>query len=129
MSEKINCMVNAQVVGGPRISESRIIEIEAYDMIVVTVDDTATDKEVQVQPGTSGAQFLLIRSDQYGEKLTYKVKDDTGETGSIKLDALQLLMGSGAVGLLGKAPIKLLFSNTSGKAASIQILVGRDATP
>jgi len=129
MSEKISWTVNAQVVGGPRISESQTIEVDAYDMIAVTVEDTAADKEVQVQPSPTGTKVLLIRSDQYGENLTYKVKDETGVTGSIKLDALQLLIGGGAVGLLGKAPIKLLFSNTSGKTASIQILVGRDATP
>jgi hypothetical protein len=33
------------------------------------------------------------------------------------------------VGLFGEEPEKLTFSNTTGKDAQIQILVGRDATP
>lgn len=130
-SEKISWTLNVQVVGGPRLSESKTIEVDAYDMIQVTIDDgTTTDKEVQIQPGATGVQFLLIKSDQYGENLQYKVSDGTTTTSAVKLDApVQLFIGSGAVGLLDKAPVKLLFTNTLGKAANIQVLVGRDATP
>ena len=44
------------------------------------------------------------------------------------LDTLQVLIGSGAVGLLGAAPTRLLFSNALGGPVKIQILVGRKAT-
>jgi hypothetical protein len=129
MTQKISWTLNVQVVGGPRIPDSQTIEVDAYDMLEVSIEDTAADKEVQLQAGASGVKFLPIKSDVYGDKLTYKVHHGAGATGPIKLDALQLLIGSGAVGLLGKAPVKVLFSNTQGKAASAQILVGRDATP
>lgn len=123
---KINWTLNIQVVEGPKLSESDTISVDAYDKIEVTVEDEATDKEVQVQPGGSGqVQFLLISSDSYGDDLTYKVNVDTAD--AIKLDALQLLMGDGAVGLLGGAPEKLLFSNGLGNDANVHILVGRMA--
>ncbi|MFQ5856215.1 MAG: hypothetical protein ACE5LU_11285 [Anaerolineae bacterium] len=127
MAEKINWTLNVQVVGGPKMSASKTMTVDAYDKIEVVISDGATDEEVQVQPGGSGqVQFLLISSDQYGGDLTYKV--NVGTADPIKLDAQQLLMGDGAVGLLGAAPEKLLFSNGLGNDASIQILVGRIAT-
>lgn len=101
--------------------------MQAYDKIEVTITDGVTDEDVEIQPGGTGqVQFLLIRSDQYGDKLTYKVNAATATP--IKLDAQHVLIGTGAVGLLGAAPTKLLFSNTLGKAATVQILVGRKAT-
>lgn len=127
MSENINWTLNIQVTGGPKVSVSETITVDAYDKIQVIVEDGASDKEVQIQPGDLGqVQFLLISSDQYSADLSYKVNEDTAD--AIKLDALQLLIGDGAVGLLGAAPEKLLFSNNLGSDASIQILVGRKAT-
>lgn len=127
MPEKINWMLNVQVIGGPKLSDSQTVEVDAYDKIEVTIEAGAADKEVQVQPGGSGqVQFLLIRSSQYKDTLTYKVNDSTNV---VKLNALQLFMGDGAVGLLDPAPEKLLFSNEMGEDVLIHILVGRKAIP
>jgi hypothetical protein len=71
MSEKIFWTLNVQVGGGPKISESKTMEVDAYDKVEVTIEDGAADKEVQVQPGGTGVQFLMIRSDQFGSDLTY----------------------------------------------------------
>jgi hypothetical protein len=129
MSEKINWTLNVQVVGGPMLSSSDTMIVDAYDKIQVSADVGATDKKVEVQPGGSGqVQFLLITSDKYGEKLTYKV-NDSASTKIIKLDGPQLLIGKGAVGLLDPAPSSLFFTNSLDVGASIEILVGRDATP
>jgi hypothetical protein len=58
------------------------------------------------------------------------VNDGSSSTDPIALDAsVHLFLGSGAVAALGKSPVKLLFTNGLGKAAVVQILVGRDATP
>lgn len=130
MIEKINWTVNVQVVGGPAISETRTIEVDAYDKVDVVIEDGSTDKEVQVQPGSTGVRFLMIKTDNYGDKLKYKVNDGSSSTSDIQLDSpIHLFIGSGSIGLLGKAPIKFLFSNSLGKNASIKILAGRDATP
>ena len=131
MTEKINWTLNVQVVGGPKILASDTIDVDAYDKIDVTIEPDASEKEVQIQPGDLGqVQFLLIKSDQYGDGLTYKVNAANDE---IKLDALQVLIGDGAVGLFKESPEKLLFTNnlvSDGDKipASIQILVGRKAT-
>lgn len=130
MSEKIkiNWTLNVQVAGGPKISASETTFVDAYDKIEITVAaDGTTGQEVQVQPGDAGqVQFLLIRSDAYGETLSYSV--NATDSNRIKLDALQLLIGDGAVGLLGNSPNKLYFYNNLGKDVSIHILVGRKAT-
>lgn len=131
MPEKIVWTLNVQVVGGPKVSESQTIEVEAYDIIKVLVPggDNATPgtATVEVQPGGSGqVKFLMITSNVYDANLTYKVDGGT----EIKLDALQLLVGNGAVGLLGSTQNQFAFSNKAGvnKPASIEILVGRKAT-
>jgi len=126
MTESINWSLNAQVSGGPKVMASDTKEIEAYDKIEVTIEAETTDKEVEIQPGGAGkVQFLLIRSDTYSENLTYKVNELTT---IIKLDALHVFIGNGAVGLLTEPPEKLVFTNDLTTPVSIEILVGRMAT-
>lgn len=126
MTERINWNLNAQIIGGPKIIASDSKEIEAYDKIDITVGAEATDIEVDIQPGGAGkVQFLLIKSEIYSKDLTYKVNSLTD---SIKLDALQVFIGTGAVELLNEPPEKLVFSNGLTDPVSIEILVGRMAT-
>jgi hypothetical protein len=126
MTESINWSLNAQVSGGPKVMASDTKEIEAYDKIEVTIEAETTDKQVEIQPGGAGrVQFLLIKSDTYSEDLTYKVNDLTK---IIKLDALQVFIGNGAVELLTEPPEKLVFTNDLTTPVSIEILVGRMAT-
>ena len=126
MTESINWSLNAQIVGGPKIMASDTEEIEAYDKIEVTIENDAIDKEVEIQPGgVDKVQFLVIKSEKYGEDLTYKVNSLTD---IIKLDALHVFIGTGAVGLLKETPKKLLFTNGLPDSVSVEILVGRMAT-
>jgi len=127
MSEKINWTLNVQVVGGPKMSASQTVTVDAYDKIQVPVDAQDTDKVVEIQPGSVGrVQFLLISSNQFGDDLTYKV-NNAGD--AIKLDAQQLLIGDGAVGLLGASPPETLsFTNHLPQNVNIEVLVGRNAT-
>lgn len=132
MTEKINWKSDVQIIGGPKMSASTTVFVDAYDVIDVeipggdsTTPGTAT---VEVQPGGTGqVQFLLITASQYSEQLTYSV---TGGVSDVALDAQQMLAGKGAVSLLDAAPGTLSFSNTlgAGKDVSITILVGRKAT-
>jgi hypothetical protein len=129
MPATIKWSLSVQVVGGPAISLSDVLTVEAYDKVNVTVG-AGTQKKVEVQPGAAGqVQFLLISSDRYNDldpahDLTYKV-----DTTSVTLDAPQLLVGSGLVELLPAAPGELEFTNGLDEDAAIEILVGRDATP
>ena len=72
-------------------------------------------------------QFLLITASSYDD-LTYDVP--SGQQGVV-LDAAQLFNGAGAVALLGASPVSLTFDLAATAAAdvTVQILVGRDATP
>jgi len=129
MSEKINWAMNVQVVGGPKVSTSNTVTLDAYDKIQVSVDAGAADKKVEIQPGGAGqVRFLFIVSDQYDPALTYKVNSSASAT-IIKLDGPQLFIGTGAVGLLDPAPSSFFFTNGLATGVSIEILVGRDATP
>lgn len=88
MAEKISWTLNVQVVGGPKISASKTMTVDAYDKIEVVIpggdDTTPGAATVEVQPGGSGqVQFMLITSSVYDAKLTYSV--DGGSP--IKLDA------------------------------------------
>ncbi len=126
MSERISWTFSVQVVGGPRIATSSDLDVDAYDKIAVGVT-AGGDEAVELQPGPVGrVQLLLVASDVYDDALTYKV-NDAGAT-AVKLDGQLLLLGDGAVGLLGAAPSKLLFHNGTTKDATIQILIGRKAT-
>jgi hypothetical protein len=127
MSEKINWTLNVQVVGGPKNSASSTVIVDAYDKIGVAVAAGAT-KEVEIQPGNAGrVQFLLISSNKFDDQLdqlTYKVNNAGND---ITLDAVQLLVGDGAVGLLPAAPKSLAFTNDLAEDVDIEVLVGRKA--
>ena len=133
MSEKakISWTLNVQVVEGPRMSVSKTVAVQAYDRIEVVILDEASGQEVQVQPGGEGqVKFLLVGSDRYGADLSYSVNEaEANPANRIKLDALQLFVGDGAVGLLDTSPETLYFYNDLGQAATITVLVGRKATP
>lgn len=133
MSDKvrINWTLKVQVAEGPRMSVSKSVAVQAYDKINVVIEDGASGQEVQVQPGGEGqVQFLLIGSDYYGADLSYSVNaPEAASEDRTKLDALQLFVGDGAVGLLDSSPETLYFYNGLGEAASITILVGRKAIP
>ena len=129
MAEKIKVAWNmgVEIKGGPRNSLSDDITVDAYDMIDVTITKGAIDKEVQIHPaGAEQVLLLMISSDRYGELLKYKV---AGTNTDFELDAPHLLIGKGAVAMLGAVPETLLFTNGLSDPAEVQILVGRKATP
>lgn len=128
MSSTISLSLKVNVTAGPALLVSKAITVEAYDKISVLVAAGATDIAVDIQPGLSSqVELLCIISSEYGKDLKYNVHD-TAAT-AIALDQAQLFLGQGAVGLLGTALDKLFFTNNLTKDASIEILVGRDATP
>jgi hypothetical protein len=127
VAEKINWTLSAQVVGGPRISVSDALTVDAIDKIGVPVA-SAESKTVEIQPGDEGrVQFLLINlaaTEQFGDGLTYKVNDTTTE---VRVDGPQMFIGDGAVGLLQQPPNTLTFTNNLTQDVDVQILVGRKA--
>jgi hypothetical protein len=139
--KKINWTLNVNIPGGPNISASNAMDIEAYDMIEVEIPAKSTDMTVQIVPGAnSEIRFLLIKtdtcSDSAGTTLKYKVNDGSDTSPAIDLDApVHLFIGTGNVRVLGYSPNNLLFTNQLKNEqdefipVSVQVLVGRHATP
>jgi hypothetical protein len=128
----ITWTVKAEVAGGPSFNKATTLNVEAYEKIDVVIPGGETDMEVTVDG--SGLQFLAIRVEQPATlpaqtPLSYKVNDAGAD--AIDLDQpVQLLVGAGAVGLLGVNDLDSLFiTNTGADNATVSILVGRDATP
>ena len=125
MSETIKYSFSIQVASGPKVADADQIEVEAYDMLEVEVPDSGTSggvATVNVQPGDSGVKFLQITADSYKD-LTYKVDGGSSQT----LDAPLLLIGEGAVALLGATQKQFEFTNAGATAIIVNILAGRDA--
>ncbi|NTU41458.1 MAG: hypothetical protein HGA78_00080 [Nitrospirales bacterium] len=128
MSSTINLALQVSVVAGPSVSVSKKLDVEAYDKINVTIPAAAADKEVQIQPGLSSqVQLILLKASKYGADLKYKVHVNTNP--DIVLDQDQLFSGAGQVGLLGANLDKLFFTNGFSEDVTLEILIGRDATP
>jgi hypothetical protein len=127
MPVNIAWALNVQVPQGPNLAASSQVEVDAYDKVNVMIAAGVTDKSVELQPGGSGqVRFLFIRSNVYGDGLTYKVNNTANP--AHKLNDFLLLTGQGSVALLGFAPNSLLFSNSLPGDAVVEILVGRQAT-
>ena len=125
MSIDINWSLNIAVTGGPRLGliNQPPILIDAYDVVTTKLAANVTGITVDLQPsgGAGDVVLLALSADSYDPLLTY----DPGG-GAQKLDAPLLLIGAGAMALLGATPPKsLTFDNGLAKPVSIQILVGR----
>lgn len=125
MSETISYSFSIQVAGGPKVAGADQIEVQAYDMLEVEIPDSGTSggvATVNVQPGDTGVKFLQVTAENYGD-LTYTVDGGAQQT----LDAPLLLIGAGAVALLGATQKQFEFTNAGTAAVTVNILVGRDA--
>jgi len=128
MATSISWKLNVSIPSGPSLALSSAISVDAYDRIAVTVPTAVApvEVEVDVQPGAVGrVRFLVVRSDIYGDNLKYKVHA-TGNPEQTLNDTL-ILVGAGSLGLLGAQVDKLIFINTLGHDANLEILVGRQA--
>lgn len=122
--------LNIKVEGGPTISVVHSTDVEAYDQIEVPVVPGPAKTTINVSPGPAAdVKFVLIwlkEPPPYPDKLSYTV----GGKGPFTLDAPHWLSGSGAVAMLGADPAQFVFSSDAANpTVTVQILVGRDATP
>ena len=128
MSETIVLAINVGVPNGPTMSINQTIVVDAYDKFDVVVPDSPTGPttvNIQLLPSKTGAvKFLMVSSDLYDEKLSYKINSASTV---YMLDGPHLLIGGGAVSLLNSVPEKLVLTNGTGKNAQVRILIGRKA--
>lgn len=131
MPTTMNAIRRVEVAEASTSSATHTLEAEAYDRIDVTVPTgTPNTATVEVQPGGTGqVELFFMAASAYPEdgsgaaELTYEV--DGG--GSVDLDAPLLVVGAGAVGLLGDVN-EVVFTNDSDEEIDVSIVVGRDAT-
>jgi len=122
MAETIKWNFVTQVLKGPSISAAgSIADVDAYDKFAIELADGST-QVVNLVPGGT-ISLLIISPKSPDEDLSYDLSGSP-----VALDGPHVLIGTGAVGLLGGAT-SLTFTNSTGADAVIEILVGRDATP
>lgn len=127
MAEKIVWSIKVQVEGGPNVSGSGEVLLEAYDKAYILVKEKE-EKTLDVLPGDPKmAQLVLISSNNYEDLsciIDPEANENKGEK-TIALSAPVLLIGEGPVGLLGSINKPFKFKNDSNKEARVTILVGR----
>lgn len=124
MPELISWMVSIRARSGPQIMRNGDLPVDAYEKISVTLehDDEA---EVTVAPGKwAGVTGLFVDASTFDEKLTLKLKD--GKT--IKLDGPLILIGAGAVSVLGDQDAVITLKNATDDTLTVSLLVARDPT-
>ena len=122
MSETIKWNFVIQVLQGPSVSAAATIkDVDAYDKFDISIADTVT-QTVNLVPADS-ISLLVINPKTPDKDLSYDLSGSP-----VALDGPHVLIGSGAVSLLGGAT-SLDFTNNTGADAVIEILVGRDSTP
>ncbi len=129
---KIKWNLGVQVTGGPSLARADTVAVDAYDKVEITVAAGETNMEVQIAPTDADIRFLMVTSTALGDdpvNATYRVNTDTGDEHPLD-SPLLLLIGAGAVGLLGAAPRSLFITNNSAtQEVAVEVLVGRDPTP
>jgi len=133
--EKIDVSVSVKVSEGPTLSTAQTIECDAYDKAEVVVATGGTE-DVEVQPSPAAqVELLVITASKYEiadsqAQITYQLCDNAGDpTGSAEvLNGPLVLVGSGAVDLLGGKPWKLQFVSTFAEDVTVEVLVGRMAS-
>ncbi|MGV9456377.1 hypothetical protein [Streptomyces sp. NPDC003635] len=128
MPEIIRWSFTVSVDGGPSLSGSDSVGVDAYDRLSVALPAGAKDVDVEVQPAKVPKQLsmLVVRASRPAAAIT--VSADGGGT-HYPLDGPFVLIGSGAVRLLADAPGALRLSNGTAADVTVDILVGRDPTP
>ena len=121
MAEKISWNFVARVKKGPSVSAAASLELDAYDKFEITIGDTLTQVVNLVPSGI--ISLLIINPKIPDEDLSYDLSGN-----KVVLDGPHVLIGTGAVGLLGGAT-SLSFTNKTGADSVVEILIGRDATP
>jgi len=125
MTTRVNWSISASIAGGPAINTSQSKEIDAYEVVTVTVP-TGESVDVAVQPADDAADliFFAITSSAYGSALTFSVD---GGVSDQALDGALVLAGGSIAGLLGAPPQQITFNNGLDSALDVVVLVGREA--
>jgi hypothetical protein len=121
MAETLSWSYSVHATGGPSVSSAADLAVSGYEKFTVPLP-AGGGATVDAVPGDATVNLVVLDASPADPKITY----DAGG-GAKALDAPLVLIGPGAVGLLGTPFPKLAFSNGSAKDASVQVLIGRSA--
>jgi hypothetical protein len=127
MASTVTLSVDVQVQSGPKASYALAETVETYGFteVVIPKNTAAPGKEVPLIPAGPGQIRVLSITSSLYKDLKYKAQDTAPSLGpEIALDAPQLFLGS-TIGLLGKTPNSLVFTNSGTEDANVRILFGR----
>jgi hypothetical protein len=125
MAETINWMYSVQATRGPTATLDGSFDADAYEKMSISLDPSAT-QDVTIGPGTwAEVRSLVVSADDLSGAVT--IQPDGG-TAAV-LDAPFVLLGAGAVSLLGTGDATITLENTGADAVLVDIFVARDATP
>lgn len=132
MSTHVLVPQEVKATNGIDLHEAFSYNAEAFDVVEVTLAPGADDVEVDLQPGAlEDVRLFGIMANAYQEggvsMISMKIHDAGNPT--ILLDSAVLLVGTGAVSILGADPDKIFLSNAGALARNITIVIARDATP
>ena len=125
MAEIIRWMYSVRAEGGPSAALDGQLSVDGYEKLNVNVPATSA-MTVTLGPGTwADILSLVVSAGDMSGSLT--VEPDGAAT--VPLDAPIVLLGPGAVALLGTGDAVLTFVNTGAEDILVDIFVARDATP
>jgi hypothetical protein len=136
MAETLNWNASVSVNNGPSLKVGANLSVDAYSKLHITLDAAAGTVQQVVLAGTDSAVALLfIRANQYGDPaaadsaLLYRV-NDAPEGDNAIMDGPLFLVGASAVSLLDDSGVQsITFTNNTGSAVILDILLGTDVTP
>ncbi len=128
--ERINFALTLQVIGGPSLPISGVLEVDAYEKIDVTVPpkvgSTNGTVDVVVSAGAlADVKLLAVKASALDGSVFFKTS--AAGAADIPITGPVTLIGGTACGLLGTAPDQITFSNSAASEAGVTILVGRNA--
>jgi hypothetical protein len=125
MAETIRWLYSVRAEGGPSVALDGHVSVDGYEKLSVNVP-AATAVGVTLGPGTwTDIQCLVVSAGDMSGTLT--VEPDGAA--AVPLDAPIVLLGPGAVALLGGGNSWLNLNNTGAADVLVDIFVARDATP
>lgn len=124
--------VEAAVQDGPSISADGEQHPNTIVYTSVEVAANATETVELLPAGSERVSLLGIKASVESDEVLFAVGDPNDANDPAKLFSLAtpvVLLGTGAVALLPGAPLTLWLKNTTADLVTVDILVGRDATP
>lgn len=130
MALTANWFFEVAVAGGPTIRAGGEQSPETVDIAHVDVASSAVEA-VDLLPASAGGTvgLLVVKPSEFSADITFSFEDPAGSPTMFALDGPVVLVGSGAVSLLPAPPLKLWLKNDTPDPVTIEILIGRDATP